>query len=91
METLKLKILEFLSRKFILGWAVQFWEKATGYKTQICMALWVIVYIGKMTNYIDNNLADQVLTGLEVAGGFSFMQKLKRYQPIIDDYKNNKI
>lgn len=90
METLKIKILEILSRRFVLGWFVQLWEKTTGYKTQICIALWVCVFIGRMTGYIDADLSEKVLTGLEVAGGFSFMQKLKRYQPIIDELKNNK-
>src|SRR3990167_471616 len=79
MEFLKTKIVKFLLQKYVLGYMVKGYEKLTGYKTQICAAAWCIVLGAKLMNYIEPQLADQVLHQLEAAFTISALQKLKRY------------
>ena len=89
METIKNKVIEFLLKEYVLGYVVQFYSMMKGYKTQICVALWVVVFIIKYAGFLEAGLADQVLRGLQVAGGFSFAQKLQRYLPIMESVQNS--
>lgn len=87
MEKIKLVVFKFLLHKYALGYVVKLWESIKGYKTQICIGLWVVVFLLEQSGSIDSALSEQIRTGLEVAGGFSLMQKLQRYKPYIDELK----
>ena len=88
MEKIKNKIIEILLKEYVLGYFIKGWEKVGGYKTQICVVAWVAVFLCEFAGWIEPELAQKVLTGLEVAGGFSLMQKLKRYDVYKEQLKS---
>jgi len=88
MQTLKEKIVGFLLKKYILGYLVKGWTAAKGYKTQIFMGLSVLTWIGEVTGNIPHDVATQLYAGFGGGAGFSFMQKLQRYQPQVEGLIN---
>lgn len=88
LENIKAKIVELLLKKYILGYVVKFWDATKGYKTQICMVAWGIIFFLKSAGYLEPALADTVLANIEVAGGFSFLQKISRWSKAVEIIKN---
>lgn len=84
IEKLKGWAINFLLKKYALGYLVKGYEKITGYKTQIATGLWVLIWLAERLGYVDPAFGNQIRTGLEVAGGMAFMQKLKRHQGTVD-------
>ena len=85
METIKLKIIQLLLNRFALGYLVKGWSSIKGYKTQIFAVVCVLVYVAETTGQIQHDLAEQLYTLFGGLGGMSFIQKLQRYQPVIDE------
>ena len=83
MERIRLFIFNVLLQKYILGWAVKGYKGLSGYKTQVCMGLYAAVWVAAHMGYIEPELANQVELGLQVAGGFSFAEKLARIEPYV--------
>ena len=88
MENLKLKIIQFLLNKYALGYLVKGWSAIKGYKTQIFGVICVLVYVGETTGQIPHDLAEQLYALFGGLGGMAFMQKLQRYQPVIEQTVN---
>ena len=87
METMKLAIFRLLLKKYALGYLVKGWEKTKGYKTAIFTVLTILTYAGEQFGYVPKELAAQLYTLFGGGAGFSFMQKLQRYQPYVDEVK----
>lgn len=88
MENMKLLVFRFLLKKYALGYLVKGWEKAKGYKTIIFTVLMALTYAGEQFGYLPKDLADKLYVLFSGGTGFSFMQKLQRYQPYVDEVKN---
>lgn len=95
IEKIKLLAVKYALNKYALGWLVKVWGKAQGYKTLIFGALSLIVFVLKVGGYIPPELEQAMQNHLHagvndvaIAGGvgaiFSFLEKLKRYEPVID-------
>lgn len=84
IDKLKMFAFNIVLKKYVLGWAVKGYDKAKGWKTYICIAAWIGVFISEKMGWLDPTLSDQVQRALEAAGGFSLLDKLSRVNPYID-------
>ena len=84
MEKIKMFVFNILLQKYVLGWAVKGYKGLSGYKTQVCMGLYAAVWLASKLGYIEDGLANQVELGLQVAGGFSFAEKLAKIDPYVN-------
>ena len=85
LENLKLKIIKLILKKYFLGWAIKGYTAVKGYKTQIFVALAILTWIGEMAKVIPQELAKQLYEVFGAGGSITFMQKLSRYQPVIEE------
>ena len=85
MERFKVMVINMLLKKYAMGFLVKGWDALKGYKTAIFVTIMVVIKLLEMTGQIPADLAQQIYPYLETGAGFSFMQKLARYQPIIDE------
>lgn len=72
-----------LVKKYILGYLVTGWGKLKGYKTQVCIAVGIAVYVGYVLGYIDYDTMIKAETGLGTAGGYSLLDKLERFDKYV--------
>lgn len=89
MDKIKNMILSFILKKYALGYLVDAYSKIKGYKTQLFTAICIGVYIGETLGQIPHELAEQLYTLFGGLGGMAFIQKLQRYQPLIDKTVND--
>ena len=87
MEKIKLIVFRILLKKYILGWLVKGWGAIKGYKTQLSVAAFAVVYLLEQTGQIPTELAKQIYPYLEAMAGFSLIQKLQRAEPYIEEIK----
>ena len=84
MEKLKMMLLSMILKKYALGYLVKGWSGVKGYKTQILVAIGVGVYAAERFGYVPKEVADQLYPYLFGGGAVTFMQKLQRYEPIVN-------
>jgi len=84
MEKLKAAILNFLLKKYALGYLTQGWGKLRGYKTQVFSVLAFLTWVGEVTGQIPKELSGQLYTIFGSGAGFAFLQKLQRVQPQVE-------
>lgn len=85
LDKIKTTLIKLILKKFLLGHLVTAYAKITGYKTQILLAAGVIVFILETAGQIPHDTAEQVYPFLFGGASITFLQKLKRYQPLIDE------
>lgn len=84
MNTIKLGIFKFLLKKYMLGYMIKGWTSLKGHKTQIFALICIGVFAGQVTGYIPPDLAKQLYAIFGSGSAFSFLQKLQRYQSVIE-------
>lgn len=85
LEKIKLKLIKVILKKYVLGYVVDAYKGITGYKTQIFLGLTVLIWFMESIGAIPSELAKQLYELFATGGAFSLLQKLKRFQPIIED------
>lgn len=85
IEKVKLAILKTILNKYALGYLVKGWAGIKGYKTQIVLAVGIGVKVLKTVGYLPKEVAEPLYPYLLGASAVTLMQKLQRYQPIIDE------
>ena len=66
MEKIKMWFVELLLKKYLAGWLVGIWNKATGFRTQLVILLGCLIALGDFFNLIPH---DTALKFLELLGG----------------------
>jgi len=85
MEKLKMMIFNMLLHRYLpVTYLVKAYTGIKGYKTQIFSVICILVYIGEQMGQIPSPLAQQLYGVFGASGVLAFMQKLQRYQPLID-------
>jgi len=84
IEKIKMMAVNLLLKRYALGYLVKAWNKINGYRTQICFGLMIAVYIAEKFGYIDAQLSANMQTALAGGGTFSFLEKMKKYDGIIN-------
>ena len=72
-----------LVHKYALGYLVQAWDFADGYKTQFSSAAAVVVLASGFLGYVDIGWAMDIAGILGGAGFVSFMDKLRKHKGLI--------
>ena len=83
-DGIKVRIVSLLLKKYALGYLVQAWEWAKGKKTALCIVGMVLIPFLKAQGIIDDQTAETMNAAFGTGAGFSFMQKLQRYKPLVD-------
>lgn len=102
LDNIKLKVFKFVLEKAGGKYLVGGYGKMAGYKTQVFFGLGIAVALAEFFGYIPPEAAAQMKEQFKVspeelaaagigAGIISFMQKLKRYEKEIGDFKEDLI
>ena len=80
MNKIREWVLNFLVKKYALGYLVKGYRAAEGWKTYLAMAACVIVFTANVFGYIPDGLADSLYSVIGTFGVTAFIEKLKRFQ-----------
>lgn len=100
LENIKMKVFKFFLEKAGGKYLTAGYAKMAGYKTQVFFGLGIAVALAEFFGYIPPEAAAQMKEQFKVspeelasagigAGIISFMQKLKRYEKEIVDFKED--
>jgi len=81
--------MKIIAKKYVAGGLAQVYGKLTGYKTQISIALCVIVYILQVKGIMPIGMAEQLYPIIGTAGSFAFLQKIKRYVKMLEGFEED--
>ncbi len=89
LQKLELFLANLALKKYLpTRWMVDLWSKSTGFRTYACVALWIAVYVAHRAHWgflADDTLANGLLNGLAGTGIATFLEKLKRFLPQVDE------
>jgi hypothetical protein len=92
IDKIKSWALGVLVKKFVLGWAISLYGKLTGYRTALSIAGMCVVYVMSLFG-LDQSVADAAYKFLGGVASFAFLEKLLKYQsiiqPLIADMKSS--
>jgi hypothetical protein len=80
MNKIKSWAINFLLKKYALGYLVKGYRAAAGQRTNIAIALGALVWGAQVLGLIPAELADQLYKIIGTIGSITFIEKLKRYQ-----------
>ena len=80
MNKIKSWAVNFLLKKYALGWLVKGYRQAAGWRTGIAAVLAILVFLGQMFGYLTPELAESLYKVIATIGSITFIEKLKRYQ-----------
>lgn len=80
MNKIKTWAINFLLKKYALGYLVKGYRAAAGHRTNIAIVLGALVWVGQLFGVITPELADQLYKIIGTIGSITFIEKLKRYQ-----------
>jgi hypothetical protein len=80
MNKIKDWAVNFLLKKYALGWLVKGYRTAAGWRTTIAIVLAAAVWVGQLLGYLSPEMADQLYKIIGTIGSITFIEKLKRYQ-----------
>jgi hypothetical protein len=80
MNKIKDWAVNFLLKKYALGYLVKGYRAAAGWRTTLAMVLAAAVWLGQVFGYLTPELADSLYKVIGTIGSITFIEKLKRYQ-----------
>lgn len=89
LQKLELFVANLALKKYLpTRWMVDLWIKSTGYRSYICAALYIAVYVAHRAHFgflADDTLANGLMNGLMGTGAAALLEKFKAYQPQVDE------
>ena len=80
MNKIKDWAMNFLLKKYALGYLVKGYRAAAGWRTSIAVVLAAAVWVGQVLGYLTPEMADSLYKVIGTIGSIAFIEKLKRYQ-----------
>lgn len=80
MDKIKTWAVNFLLKKYALGYLVKGYRAAAGWRTTVAIVLAAAVFAGQVFGYLSPELADELYKVIGTIGSITFIEKLKRYQ-----------
>ena len=80
MEKIKNMVINFLLKKYALGWLVKGYRAASGWRTVAAGVLAAAVFVGQVLGYIPENLADELYKIIGSIATVTFLEKMRKYQ-----------
>ena len=91
MENIKLAIINIVLKKYVLGYLVIAWEKIKGWKTLLFIIWLFFIPFLQTHGWITPEQAKELNAIFGTGAGFSFMQKLQRYKPLVENAFKNEV